>query len=102
MKMGALRGPAPGGGPADGHHDPLEIPHPGRAHRRPDPKTAETIMVLTGKVVKEKGLTALMVTHSPPGRGEGGRTAQDHPRGRRKREKPPQRCCCIFNRYSVM
>ena len=29
-----------------------------------DPKTAETIMVLTGKVVKEKGLTALMVTHN--------------------------------------
>ena len=30
----------------------------------PDPKTAETIMVLTGKVVKEKGLTAMMVTHN--------------------------------------
>lgn len=29
-----------------------------------DPKTAETIMVLTGRVVKEKGLTALMVTHN--------------------------------------
>lgn len=29
-----------------------------------DPKTAETIMVLTGKVVKEKNLTALMVTHN--------------------------------------
>ena len=29
-----------------------------------DPKTAETIMVLTGKVVKEKKLTALMVTHN--------------------------------------
>ena len=29
-----------------------------------DPKTAETIMVLTGKVVKEKGLTARMVTHN--------------------------------------
>ena len=29
-----------------------------------DPKTAETIMVLTGKVVKEKGLTAMMVTHN--------------------------------------
>ena len=29
-----------------------------------DPKTAEIIMVLTGKVVKEKNLTALMVTHN--------------------------------------
>ena len=29
-----------------------------------DPKTAETIMVHTGKVVKEKKLTALMVTHN--------------------------------------
>ena len=29
-----------------------------------DPKTAEIIMVLTGKVVKEKGLTAMMVTHN--------------------------------------
>lgn len=29
-----------------------------------DPKTAETIMILTGKVVKEKGLTAMMVTHN--------------------------------------
>lgn len=29
-----------------------------------DPKTAETIMVLTGRLVKEKGLTALMVTHN--------------------------------------
>ena len=29
-----------------------------------DPKTAETIMALTGKVVKEKNLTALMVTHN--------------------------------------
>ena len=29
-----------------------------------DPKTAETIMVLTGKVVQEKGLTAMMVTHN--------------------------------------
>ena len=29
-----------------------------------DPKTAETIMELTGKVVREKGLTAMMVTHN--------------------------------------
>ncbi len=29
-----------------------------------DPKTAETIMELTGKVVKEKNLTAMMVTHN--------------------------------------
>ena len=29
-----------------------------------DPKTAETIMVLTDKVVREKGLTAMMVTHN--------------------------------------
>lgn len=29
-----------------------------------DPKTAETIMALTGRVVQEKGLTALMVTHN--------------------------------------
>lgn len=29
-----------------------------------DPKTAELIMELTGKVVKEKGLTTIMVTHN--------------------------------------
>ena len=29
-----------------------------------DPKTAETIMILTDKIVKEKGLTTLMVTHN--------------------------------------
>ena len=29
-----------------------------------DPKTAETIMVLTDKLVREKGLTAMMVTHN--------------------------------------
>lgn len=29
-----------------------------------DPKTAEKIMELTGKVVREKGLTAMMVTHN--------------------------------------
>lgn len=29
-----------------------------------DPKTAETIMELTGKIVKEKNLTAIMVTHN--------------------------------------
>ncbi len=29
-----------------------------------DPKTAETIMILTDKVVREKNLTALMVTHN--------------------------------------
>ena len=29
-----------------------------------DPKTAETVMELTDKVVKEKGLTTLMVTHN--------------------------------------
>ena len=29
-----------------------------------DPKTAERIMELTGQVVKEKGLTTIMVTHN--------------------------------------
>ena len=29
-----------------------------------DPKTAEIIMELTDKVVREKGLTAIMVTHN--------------------------------------
>ena len=29
-----------------------------------DPKTAETIMELTGKIVKEKNLTTIMVTHN--------------------------------------
>ncbi len=29
-----------------------------------DPKTAETIMILTDKIVKEKKLTAIMVTHN--------------------------------------
>ena len=39
-----------------------------RKHCRPvtdfGPKTAELIMELTGKVVKEKGLTTIMVTHN--------------------------------------
>ena len=29
-----------------------------------DPKTAETIMEVTGKIVKEKNLTTIMVTHN--------------------------------------
>ena len=29
-----------------------------------DPKTAETMMILTDRVVREKGLTTLMVTHN--------------------------------------
>lgn len=29
-----------------------------------DPKTAEVIMQLTGRLVREKGLTTLMVTHN--------------------------------------
>ena len=29
-----------------------------------DPKTAETIMLLTDKIVREKKLTAIMVTHN--------------------------------------
>ncbi len=29
-----------------------------------DPKTAEVIMVLTNKIIREKGLTAMMVTHN--------------------------------------
>ena len=29
-----------------------------------DPKTAETIMILTDKIVKEKNLTTIMVTHN--------------------------------------
>jgi putative ABC transport system ATP-binding protein len=29
-----------------------------------DPKTAETIMELTGRIVKEKALTTIMVTHN--------------------------------------
>ena len=29
-----------------------------------DPKTAETIMELTGRIIREKRLTAMMVTHN--------------------------------------
>ena len=38
-----------------------------------DPKTADTIMALTDRVVREKGLTAIMVTHNQIGRASVGK-----------------------------
>ena len=75
-----------------------------------DPKTAETIMVLTGKVVKEKGLTALMVTHNLRYAVEyGDRLLMlDHGKivldraGEEKAATSTEELLAIFNRYSVM
>ena len=75
-----------------------------------DPKTAETIMVLTGKVVKEKGLTALMVTHNLRYAVEyGDRLLMlDHGKilldraGAEKAATSTEELLAIFNRYSVM
>ena len=75
-----------------------------------DPKTAETIMVLTGKVVQEKGLTALMVTHNLRYAVEyGDRLLMlDHGKivldraGAEKAATSTEELLAIFNRYSVM
>ena len=75
-----------------------------------DPKTAETIMVLTGKVVQEKGLTALMVTHNLRYAVEyGDRLLMlDHGKivldraGEEKAATSTEELLAIFNRYSVM
>ena len=75
-----------------------------------DPKTAETIMVLTGKVVKEKGLTALMVTHNLRYAVEyGDRLLMlDHGKivldraGEEMAATSTEELLAIFNRYSVM
>ena len=75
-----------------------------------DPKTAETIMVLTGKVVREKQLTALMVTHNLRYAVEyGDRLLMlDHGKivldraGAEKAATSTEELLAIFNRYSVM
>ena len=74
-----------------------------------DPKTAETIMVLTGKVVREKQLTALMVTHNLRYAVEyGDRLLMlDHGKivldraGAEKAATATEELLAIFNRYSI-
>ena len=74
-----------------------------------DPKTAETIMVLTGKVVREKQLTALMVTHNLRYAVEyGDRLLMlDHGKivldraGEEKAATSTEELLAIFNRYSI-
>ena len=50
----------------DVHHDPhCSFLHPWMSSTAAlDPKTAETIMELTNRIVKEKELTTIMVTHN--------------------------------------
>ena len=75
-----------------------------------DPKTAEIIMELTGKVIREKGLTALMVTHNLRYAVEyGDRLLMlDHGKivldraGEEKAATSTEELLAIFNRYSVM
>lgn len=75
-----------------------------------DPKTAETIMVLTGKVVKEKKLTALMVTHNLRYAVEyGDRLIMLHhgqivldKAGEEKAKVTTESLLEVFNRYSIL
>ena len=75
-----------------------------------DPKTAETIMVLTGKVVKEKKLTALMVTHNLRYAVEyGDRLLMLHhgqivldKAGEEKAKVTTEGLLEVFNRYSIL
>ena len=75
-----------------------------------DPKTAETIMVLTGKVVKEKMLTALMVTHNLRYAVEyGDRLLMLHhgqivldKAGEEKAKVTTEGLLEVFNRYSIL
>lgn len=75
-----------------------------------DPKTAETIMVLTGKVVREKGLTAMMVTHNLRYAVEyGDRLLMLHHgqivldrAGQEKADTTTEELLQVFNRYSML
>ena len=75
-----------------------------------DPKTAETIMVLTGKVVKEKKPTALMVTHNLRYAVEyGDRLLMLHhgqivldKAGEEKAKVTTEGLLEVFNRYSIL
>lgn len=75
-----------------------------------DPKTAETIMVLTGKVVREKGLTAMMVTHNLRYAVEyGDRLLMLHHgqsvldrAGQEKQETTTEELLQVFNQYSIL
>lgn len=75
-----------------------------------DPKTAETIMELTDKVVREKNLTTIMVTHNLRYAVEyGDRLLMlDHGKivldraGAEKAATSTEELLAIFNRYSVM
>lgn len=75
-----------------------------------DPKTAETIMVLTGKVVQEKGLTAMMVTHNLRYAVEyGDRLLMLHHgqivldrAGQEKADTTTEELLQVFNHYSIL
>ena len=75
-----------------------------------DPKTAETIMVLTGKVVREKGLTAMMVTHNLRYAVEyGDRLLMLHHgqivldrAGQEKADPTTEELLQVFNHYSIL
>ena len=75
-----------------------------------DPKTAETIMVLTGKVVREKGLTAMMVTHNLRYAVEyGDRLLMLHHgqivldrSGQEKADTTTEELLQVFNHYSIL
>ncbi len=75
-----------------------------------DPKTADVIMALTDNVVREKGLTAMMVTHNLRYAAEyGDRLLMlDHGKivldraGEEKAATSTEEALAIFNRYSVM
>ena len=75
-----------------------------------DPKTAETIMELTGKGVREKGLTAMMVTHNLRYAVEyGDRLLMlDHGTivldraGKEKEATSTEELLQVFNRYSIL
>lgn len=75
-----------------------------------DPKTAEIIMELTGKVIREKGLTALMVTHNLRYAVEyGDRLLMLHhgqivldKAGEEKAEVTTEGLLEVFNRYSIL
>ncbi len=74
-----------------------------------DPKTAETIMELTGKIVEEKKLTTIMVTHNLRYAAEyGNRLLMMHQgkvildkRGDRKQETKTEDLLGLFNEISV-
>ena len=74
-----------------------------------DPKTAETIMELTGKIVEEKKLTTIMVTHNLRYAADyGNRLLMMHQgkvildkSGERKKETQTEDLLALFNEISV-